>query len=123
MPKVSVIIPTYQRAHLVSQAIESVLAQTYSDYEIIVVNNGSTDNTTEVLSQFGDKIRVIHLHANTGPSVARNLGMNASNGRYLAFLDDDDLWLPNKLEKQIPYLDSHSNIGLIYRSSLRISLQ
>jgi glycosyltransferase involved in cell wall biosynthesis len=114
MPKVSVIIPTYQRAHLVSQAIESVLAQTYSDYEIIVVNNGSTDNTTEVLSQFGNKIRVIHIQENKGSSFARNLGMNASNGRYLAFLDDDDLWLPNKLEKQIPYLDSHSNIGLIY---------
>lgn len=114
MPTVSVIILTYRRPHLVSQAIESVLAQTYTDYEIIVVDNGSTDNTREVLASFGDKINVIRHQENKKPSIARNLAIMATQGRYLAFLDDDDLWLPNKLEKQIPYLESHPNIGLIY---------
>lgn len=112
MPNVSVIITTYQRANLVSQAIESVLAQTYTDYEIIVVNDGSTDNTREVLARFGDKITVIHQE-NKGLSVARNTGIMAAAARYIAFLDDDDLWIPNKLEKQIAFLESHPHIGLI----------
>lgn len=113
MPTVSVIIPTYQLAHLVSQTIESVLAQTYTDYEIIVVNDGSTDNTKEVLATFGDKITVIHQE-NKGVAAARNVGIMAAQGRYIALLDHDDLWLPNKLEKQVAYLESHRNIGLVY---------
>ncbi len=113
METVSVIIPTYQRAHLVSQTIESVLAQTYTDYEIIVVNDGSPDNTKEVLASFGDQITVIHQE-NQGLSAARNAAIMAARGRYIAFVDDDDLWLPNKLEKQIACLESNPNIGLVY---------
>ncbi|MEH2068022.1 MAG: glycosyltransferase [Nostoc sp.] len=113
MPNVSVIIPTYQRADLISETIESVLAQTYTDYEIIVVNDGSTDNTKEVLAEFGDWITVIHQE-NQGPSVARNTGIMASQGRYIAFIDDDDLWLPYKLEKQVSCFESNPNIGLVY---------
>ncbi|MEH2068025.1 MAG: glycosyltransferase [Nostoc sp.] len=113
MPNVSVIIPTYQRADLVSETIESVLAQTYTDYEIIVVNDGSTDNTREVLAQFKDKITVIYQD-NQGLPAARNTGIMASQGRYIAFVDDDDLWLPYKLEKQIPCFESNPNIGLVY---------
>jgi len=113
MPNVSVIIPTYKRANLVSQAIESVLAQTYTDYEIIVINDGSPDNTKEVLDEFEDKITTIHQE-NQGVASARNAGIRAAQGRYIAFLDDDDLWLPNKLEKQIPYLESDPNIALVY---------
>jgi glycosyltransferase involved in cell wall biosynthesis len=113
MPKVSVIIPTYQRANIVSQAIKSVLAQTYQDYEIIVVNDGSTDNTPEALGQFGNEIKIIH-QTNQGLSAARNTGIRASQGDYIAFLDDDDLWETHKLETQIPILESQHKIGLIY---------
>lgn len=113
MPNVSVIIPTYQRSHLVSQAIESVLAQTYTDYEIIVVNDGSTDNTKEVLAGFGDRITVIH-QVNKGLSATRNTAIMAAQGKYIAFLDDDDIWLPDKLEKQIACLELQPNIGLVY---------
>ena len=100
MPKVSVIIPTYQRSHLVGQAIESVLAQTYCDYEIIVVNDGSTDNTGEILAQYGDRIVAIHQE-NRGLPAARHAGIRVAQGQYIAFLDDDDLWEPQKLE--VPY--------------------
>jgi len=85
------------------------------DYEIIVVNNGSTDNTREVLDQFKDKITVIDLDLNTGAgSVPSNIAAKGANGKYLAFLDDDDIWLPNKLEKQVAYLESNPNIALVY---------
>jgi GT2 family glycosyltransferase len=113
MPTVSVIIPTYNRAYLVSQAIESVLAQTYTSYEIIVINDGSPDNTKEVLDKYADKITALHQE-NQGVAAARNAGLKVAVGRYIAFLDDDDLWLPNKLEKQIAYLESNPNIGLVY---------
>jgi len=113
VPSVSVIIPTYQRSHWVSEAIESVLAQTYKDYEIIVVNDGSTDNTAQVLNQFQDKIRIIEQD-NKGSSAARNIAIQNSQGRYIAFLDDDDRWLPSKLEKQIALLESERKVGLIY---------
>ncbi|MBD2771540.1 glycosyltransferase family 2 protein [Iningainema tapete] len=113
MPSVSVIIPTYQRANLVSQAIESVLAQTYTDYEIIVVNDGSQDNTKEVLAGFGDKISVINQD-NLGVAAARNVGIMAAQGRYIALLDHDDIWLPTKLEKQIACLEANHKIGVVY---------
>ncbi len=77
--KVSVVIPTYNRAHCVGEAIESVLAQTYKDFEIIVVDDGSTDNTAEVLARFGDRIRVIRQE-NSGVSAARNAGIRAASG-------------------------------------------
>ncbi len=117
MPSVSVIIPTYQLAHLVGQTIDSVLAQTHTDYEIIVVNDGSTDNTKEVLASYGDRITVIHQE-NQGVAAARNTGIMAARGKYIALLDHDDLWLPNKLEKQVAYLESHPNIGLVYSDTL-----
>ena len=121
MPNISVIIATYQRADLVSQAIDSVLAQTYTDYKIIVINNGSTDNTKQVLASFGEQITVIHLDSNTGSAAgAQNVGIMAARGRYIAFLDDDDLWLPNKLEKQIAYLESNPKVGLVYSDTFFI---
>ncbi|MBD2387134.1 glycosyltransferase family 2 protein [Cylindrospermum sp. FACHB-282] len=122
MPTVSVIIPTYQRGHIVSQAINSVLAQTYSDYEIIVINDGSQDNTSQVLAQFSDHHRITAIHqANQGLSAARNAGIRSAKGKYIAFLDDDDLWEPQKLEKQISVLEANPGIGLIYSDSLFFS--
>lgn len=95
-PRVSVIIPTYNRADVIAEAIESVLTQTIPAYEVIVVDDGSTDKTAEVLSRFGDKILVIR-QANAGVSSARNVGINAATGDWIAFLDSDDIWLPDRI--------------------------
>lgn len=111
---ISVIIPTYNRAHLVCDAIESVLAQTYSHYEIIVVDDGSTDGTGELLrKRYGDRIRY-EWQENQGESVARNRGIALARGEYIAFLDSDDLWLPEKLEKQIAYLKAHPEVSAVF---------
>lgn len=115
MPKVSVIIPTYNRGYLIREAIDSVLKQDFKDFEIIVVDDGSTDNTKEVLSNY-ENIRYIYQQ-NKGRSEAKNTGIRAARGAYIAFLDDDDIWLSNKLEKQIAFLDSHSETGLVHTFS------
>lgn len=93
MPFFSVIIPVYNRPDLVKEAIQSVLNQDYKDYEIIVVNDGSTDSTLEVLNSYADKIKVFSQE-NSGVGAARNLGVENSIGNYIAFLDSDDLWVP-----------------------------
>jgi glycosyltransferase involved in cell wall biosynthesis len=103
MPQVSVIIPTYNRANLISKAIDSVLAQTFTDYEIIVVDDGSNDDTQVVLTKYQDKLRVI-AQENKGEGEARNTGIRSAKGDYLAFLDSDDLWFPNKLAEQMEKL-------------------
>lgn len=113
MSKVSVIIPTYNYAHYIEEAIDSVLAQTYKDYEIIVVDDGSTDNTKEVVSKYGPKIKYIYQE-NQGLSAARNTGIKNSNGEYIAILDSDDLWLPWKIEKQMKLFEANSGVGLVY---------
>ena len=106
-PKVSVIIPTYNRAHLVGRAIRSVLNQTYQDFEIIVVDDGSTDNTEEVVKSFNDpRIRYIRHEKNRGGSAACNTGIRAARGEYIAFQDSDDEWLPEKLEKQMQVFEN-----------------
>jgi len=112
-PKVSVIIPKHNRAALVIEAIDSVLAQTYKDFELIVVDDGSTDNTQDALKGYADRIRYIYQE-NQRRSEARNTGIKAASGEYIAFLDDDDLWLPQKLEKQVTFLDAHPGIGLVH---------
>jgi glycosyltransferase involved in cell wall biosynthesis len=101
IPLVSAIIPTYNRAHFVSEAIDSVLAQTYTNFEIVVVNDGSADDTMHVLQAYGTRIRVVNK-PNGGLTSARNRGIVESRGELIAFLDDDDKWLPHKLEKQVP---------------------
>ena len=116
-PTVSVIIPTYNRAHLVGKAIQSVLNQTYKDFEIIVVDDGSTDNTNEEIAKsFNDpRIRYICHEQKRGGSAARNTGIKAAHGEYIAFLDSDDEWLTEKLERQIGFFEqSADNIGLVY---------
>jgi len=113
MPKVSVIITTYNRAHFVYEAIKSVLNQTFKDLEIIVVDDGSTDNTRQVLEKHNSCISYIYKQ-NKGRAEARNTGIKVAEGEYIAFLDDDDVWLPRKLEKQVNFLDSHPDIGLVH---------
>jgi glycosyltransferase involved in cell wall biosynthesis len=121
-PKVSVIIPTYNRAHLIDKAIKSVLNQTYQDYEIIVVDNASTDNTKEVVKGFNNfKIRYIYYCDNRGSSVARNVGIRASQGEFIALLDSDDEWLPEKLDRQVEVLQNESpEVGVVYSDVLYI---
>lgn len=107
-PLVSVIIPTFNRGWIVKDAIESVLAQDFTDFELIAVDDGSTDNTSEILGEFESDIRVIR-QTNRGVSAARNRGIQASVGRWIAFLDSDDLWLPQKLSHQVDFFRSHAD--------------
>jgi glycosyltransferase involved in cell wall biosynthesis len=103
---VSVIIPTYNRAWCLARAVESVLNQNFSDYELIVVDDGSSDETNLVLAPYGDALRVIR-QPNRGVSAARNAGIKAARGRWIALLDSDDHWLPDKLKAQIDWLTAH----------------
>ena len=117
-PTVSVIIPTYNRAHMVARAIQSVLSQTYQDFEIIVVDDASTDNTQEVVKEFmfrDKRVRYIKHEKNKGGSAARNTGIKNAQGEYIGFLDSDDEWLPTKLEKQIELFRKRCNsVGAVY---------
>jgi len=113
-PTVSVIIPTYNRAHLVGRAIRSVLNQTYQDFEIIVVDDGSTDNTEEVVKSFNDpRIRYIRHEKNRGGSAARNTGIRVARGEYIAFLDSDDEWLPMHISRKLAVMEGKRADGLI----------
>jgi glycosyltransferase involved in cell wall biosynthesis len=103
-PGVSVIIPTFNRANVISETIDSVLAQTYRDIEIIIVDDGSTDDTAKKLSIYGNKIRIVY-QLNAGTSAARNRGIEVSTAKIIAFQDSDDLWKPTKLERQVSLLD------------------
>ena len=111
-PRVSVIIPTYNRAALVAEAVASVLAQTCRDFEILVVDDGSTDGTAEALAAFAGQMTVLRQPARRGVAAARNLGIAAARGRWLAFLDSDDLWLPEKLARQLAFLSAHPKLLL-----------
>jgi len=101
---VSVIIPTYNRAHVICQAIDNVFEQTYKNIELIVIDDGSTDDTQAALHNYGNRIRVV-TQANAGPAAARNRGIEASRGEIIAFQDSDDLWKPTKLERQVTLLE------------------
>lgn len=108
MDLISVIIPTHNRADLIGRAIESVLRQTYTCFEIIVVDDASTDSTKDVVATFHDKrIRYVKLSSNSGGSIARNTGIDQASGNLIAFLDDDDLWKESKLEEQLPLLNKY----------------
>jgi len=105
---VSVALPAFNRAHVIRDAIESALAQTYKDFEIIVVDDGSDDNTSEVVAQIRDpRVRCIRLEQNKGVAAARNLILREARGELISFLDSDDLWKPFKLEKEVSFLERH----------------
>lgn len=112
-PLVSAIIPVYNGEAFVAEAISSVLEQTYPAVECLVIDDGSTDNTAAVIREFGDRVRYIHK-PNGGVASARNLGAASARGRYIAFLDADDIWLPFKLERQMKLLVSRPDLGLTY---------
>lgn len=113
MPRSSVIMPVYNGARFVGKAVESVIAQDFQDWELIVINDGSTDETADVLAGFTDsRIRVIH-QANGGEAVARNRGLDAAGGEYVAFLDADDLYLPTALADRVEYLATHDEMDAV----------
>ena len=111
MPHVSVIVPTYNRATYIARAVNSILSQTYRDFEVIVVDDGSTDHTRQVLAAYGDRVRYV-FQDNAGPGAARNHGIRLSTGQYLAFLDSDDMWMPAFLEKTVGALDAHPSVDV-----------
>jgi glycosyltransferase involved in cell wall biosynthesis len=122
MSKVSVIILTYNRARYLRRAVRSVLSQTYQDFEVVVVDDASTDETPEVVRGFQDpRIRYFRHDTNRGESGSRNTGIQYSVGEYVAFLDDDDAWLPQKLAMQVKLLDtSPIEVGAVYTSFFEI---
>jgi glycosyltransferase involved in cell wall biosynthesis len=122
MPKVSVIIPTHNRAELLRCAIVSVLNQSYQDFEIVVVDDASTDKTPEVITSFNDvRIKCIRHEVKKGDAGSRNTGIRNSSGGFLAFLDDDDEWLPEKLQMQVDILgNSPPTVGCVYTGFLKI---
>lgn len=112
MPKVSVIIPTYNRAEYLSRTINSVLKQTFSDWELLIVDDGSADNTFDVVKEFTDKderIKYFYQKNSGGPSSPRNTGLEKAQGEFIAFLDSDDEWFPEKLQKQIDFFTNNQN--------------
>jgi glycosyltransferase involved in cell wall biosynthesis len=122
-PTVSVIIPTYNRERLIGRAIQSVLNQTYGDFEVIVVDDGSTDNTKNIVGAINDpRIRYIRHEQQKGATTARNTGIVASQGKYIAFQDSDDEWLSEKLEKQMHVLEAApEDVGVIYTAFIRVT--
>ena len=112
MVKVSVIIPAYNGDRYLAAAIDSVLAQTYQDLEIIVIDDGSTDNTPQIAQQYGAAVQYLS-QANQGVAASRNLGMAKARGDYIAFLDQDDVFLPHKLSSQVEMLEQDDNLGIV----------
>ncbi len=115
-PKVSVIIPAYNCEAFIAEAIDSVKNQTFKDFEIIVVNDGSTDGTEKILQRYGKNIKYV-TQENRGLPAAINVGCSLATGRYIAHLDADDTYTPNTLEIMVEFLDNHPDIGLVYSNS------
>ncbi|WP_286761125.1 glycosyltransferase family 2 protein [Salegentibacter sp. UBA1130] len=120
---ITIITPTYNRAHIISRAIESVLSQTYENWEYIIVDDASSDNTKEVVESFKDnRIKYIACKENGGNAVARNVGVNAAKGKYIAFLDSDDEYLPVYLEKALSKLSSNDEADFLWSGTRTVAI-
>jgi glycosyltransferase involved in cell wall biosynthesis len=113
MPRVSVIIPTYNCAAFLDRGLASVMQQTYRDYEIIVADDGSTDDTAGVVAKYAPKVRRL-WQENRGVAAARNLALSAATGEFIAYIDADDKWYPTKLARQVSFLDEHPSCGFVH---------
>lgn len=114
--KVSVIIPTYNREKFLKRAIESVLDQTFQDFELIVIDDGSNDNTKKIVQKFqnqDNRIKYLWQENSEGAARPKNTGIKMAQGKYIAILDDDDEWFPTKLEKQVQFLEKHPEINIV----------
>jgi glycosyltransferase involved in cell wall biosynthesis len=112
MPKISVVIPLYNKGFIISETLQSVIAQTFTDFEIIIINDGSTDNSFEIASQFVDERIRLYNQENKGVSQTRNTGIEYANGELIAFLDADDIWYPNHLEELHQLYIDFPNCGI-----------
>ncbi|MHB8261599.1 MAG: glycosyltransferase family 2 protein [Bacteroidia bacterium] len=113
MPEISVILPVYNAADYLAEAIESILSQSYQNFELLLINDGSTDNSKNIINSYSDtRIRYFENDGNKGPSYTRNLGLIHSKGDYISFLDADDMALPNKLEQQLTFMKQHHEVGV-----------
>lgn len=120
-PVISIVLPTYNRAHIIKSSIACVLQQSFRDFELIVADDCSTDSTERVIMGYDDpRIRYIRSEKNCGAAATRNLGASIAKGVYLAFCDSDTLWSPDKLEKQMEYLETHPDVSLVFHSFISI---
>lgn len=121
-PKVSVIIPAYNRETFIAQTIDSVLGQTYSNVELIVVDDGSTDGTRKVVDTYKGRITILEHpgRVNRGQSAAINVGLRKATGKYIAILDSDDYWAPEKLDVLVGYLEAHPETGVVYSNGFAV---
>ena len=120
MSKVSIIIPTYNRLPMLKEAVDSVLAQNFEDFELIVVDDGSTDGTADEMKKYGGRVRFLRHPENRGVSAARNRGIMNAKGRYIAFLDSDDLWVKGKLKIQVAFLEDNPHYPICYTDEIWI---
>lgn len=120
MPKVSIIIPTYNRLPMLREAVNSVLAQEFEDFELIVVDDGSTDGTVDEIKKYGGRVKLLQHSENRGVSIARNSGILQAKGKYIGFLDSDDLWVKGKLKMQVAFLDENPHYPLCYTDEIWI---
>ncbi len=122
-PLVSVVIPSYNAARFVADAVRSVLAQTYPNLEVLVIDDGSADDTRQVMEQFASDARVhYHYQPNAGVSSARNRGIQIARGEFIGLCDADDLWMPNKLELQVPCFFGRPQLGVVYCKPLHVDV-
>jgi glycosyltransferase involved in cell wall biosynthesis len=117
MPHVTVIIPAYNAGRTITAALESVFAQTYRDFNVIVVDDGSTDDTAQRVCEWGERVAYLH-QVNAGPASARNNAVRRSSSPLVAFLDADDVWLPRKLERQVAYFEQFPETGLLHSAAI-----
>ncbi len=122
MPTVSIALPTYNRAYLLPSVLKTILDQDYRDFELVIVDDGSTDNTAQVLQDLHDpRIRYLPLPQNMGIGYARNHGLQVAQGKYLAFADSDDPWLPGKLSREVSIMEQHPEIDALFTNYLNIN--
>ena len=109
---VSIVIPTYNRESFIKKALDSVMEQTFRDFEVVVIDDGSTDRTKDIVSGYGDNVHY-YYQENRGIAGARNPGIKKSTGDYIAFLDSDDYWIPEKLQRQLALFHEHPEYGMV----------
>ena len=120
-PRVSVVLPTWNRAHMIERAVASVLAQTFSDFELVVVDDASTDSTRAVVAAIADpRLRVHTLPENRGPAAARNAGIDLARGNFVAFHDSDDEWFPHKLARHLEVFGEHPGASVTHSDMVRV---
>lgn len=113
---VTVFIPCYNAGRFISETIDSILVQTYQDFEILIIDDGSTDNSSEILNQYAEKderIRILKNKRNRGIGYTRNRGVREARGKYLAIMDADDISVPSRLEKEVQYLEKHQSVEAV----------